>query len=134
MTDPIAEVVEGGISGFIKSYEIYFIFAIMGVMFGCGIYAENIWHGYIADKQDRAEITIRDNIINKLQDEVKSQSDLGQDLARKNAALIDENLKLTAQVEATYEKTPAITTACIAPVRVSIINKQRAAADSGRAR
>ena len=88
------------------------------------------WKADASDKSDLiAAIKLRESEIERLQLEVGQQSEMARVIAAEKAILVEQNNKLNAEIEASYDKIPANTNSCIAPVRVQLLNKQRDAAN-----
>lgn len=68
--------------------------------------------------------------IKNLKDTTTAQSEVGRVITARNAALVETNQKLQTQIDQTYDKSKPINNPCIAAVRVSLLNQQRAAANS----
>lgn len=111
-------------------YKWVFIAVIFLAGLSSGIWINRLIFRSAEVTQLKADVEARDKQINNLQDEVKQQSDAAKAAAEERDAaqkLVDDN---NAKREGTYDKTPAITTPCISPVRVQFNNASRAAANS----
>lgn len=67
--------------------------------------------------------------IKSLKDTTSAQSEVGRVITARNAALIETNQKLQTQIDQTYDKSPPIINPCMSPIRLRLINQQRAASN-----
>lgn len=118
--------------GLKTGFKILVIAIIFGLGFGAGIYIANTFHDAAETKKLKAQIKDRDAAIEIYNQALK---DIADKMRARGGALIAANKKmddLNQQIEGSYEKTPANNNDCIAPVRVRLINEQRATANNIR--
>lgn len=119
---------------FIATYETYFWLGLCAFSLALGAYGENVWHGYQENEQHQAEVAA---LVKQKEDaDTLNKTLTGQHEADAKiiATQADTIQNLKDNLDASYEKTPANTAVCIAPVRVQLLNSERAAANSLRRR